>query len=226
MTQLDRRQFIRVLGSASTAFVLAPILTSCASSDPVAASSGAESVSSSRVPAPPDTRPSDWDAVAYNRTRANAGAVPASYLDAINAADGAANAIGKHLPYIPQLEPGVVPEGMVAIMWGDPSKGHAAHPNAVRNESNHMEGHWYDWIEARKAVDSSVVVQRSTYPEWPAPADGRFAVRGGGDITADAGKNTVYLVALPPGVGPGDTVRIFAHCLTHGEYVDFITLPA
>ena len=48
------------------------------------------------------------------------------------------------------------------------------------------------------------------------------AVAGGGDITAESGKNTVYLCKLPDGLQKGDTVRIWAHCLTHGEYVDFI----
>jgi hypothetical protein len=68
----------------------------------------------------------------------------------------------------------------------------------------------------------------SRYSEWPgiSPDDnGAYAVFGGGEITDDAGKNTIYLAALPPGVVSGDTVRIWAHCLTHGEYVDFITVP-
>ena len=46
---------------------------------------------------------------------------------------------------------GAVRAGMIALMWGDPAKGHAKHPNAVRNETNNGEGHWYDRIAVRKA---------------------------------------------------------------------------
>lgn len=232
MNDIDRRTFLRALGGAASALVLAPLATSCggaacdAPGADTASTSGAEATEPASPMEIPRERPADWDPVAFNRTRANAGAVPASYLDAINAADGAMNALGKHLPFVPTLPPGTVPAGMIAIMWGDPTKGHARHPNAVRDASNEMHGHWYDWIEIRKAVDGPAVAQRSEYPEWPAPASGRFAVLGGGDITDDAGKNTVYLAALPSDVRPGDTVRVFARCLTHGEYVDFLTVPS
>lgn len=43
-------------------------------------------------------------------------------------------------------------------------------------------------------------------------------------LMAENGKNTIYLVALPSDVGPGDTVRSWAHCLTHGEYIDFLAV--
>jgi hypothetical protein len=33
-----------------------------------------------------------------------------------------------------------------------------------------------------------------------------------------------FVAALPDDVAPGDTIRIYAHCLTHGEYVDFMTI--
>jgi hypothetical protein len=112
-------------------------------------------------------------------------------------------------------------------MWGDPAKGHAKHPNAPRSESN-PEGHWYNWIKIRKATDGDAQEIESRFSNWPTtePTDnGRYAAFEGTDPAADAGKNTVYLVALPPDVRPGDTVRVHAHCLTHGEYVDFVTVP-
>ena len=52
-----------------------------------------------------------------------------------------------------------------------------------------------------------------------------YLVADGGDVTADGGKNTVYVVQLPPDVGPGDVVRVVGHCTLHGEYVDFLTVP-
>ena len=51
---------------------------------------------------------------------------------------------------------------------------------------------------------------------------GLFVAADGQDITANSGKNTVYLVKLPSDVAPGDEVRVYAHCLYHGEYVDFL----
>ena len=66
------------------------------------------------------------------------------------------------------------------------------------------------------------------YASWPAGGEGDaggYAVLGGGDITADGGRDTVYLARLPADVKPGDTVRVHAHCLYHGEYVDFVQLP-
>ena len=113
-------------------------------------------------------------------------------------------------------------------MWGDTSKGYARHPNAARSEANNQQGHWYDWIRIRKAVEGETEELQSNYSDWPgtAPSDnGAYAVFGGGDITADSGKNTIYLAALPEGVKSGDRVRVWAHCLTHGEYVDFLTVP-
>jgi hypothetical protein len=193
---------------------------------PSGAAEGAATTASG-LPAPPLTMPDGWDALAYNRQRGNAGAIPASYLDDINGPDGDEMHLGKHLPYIPVIEADALPEGFLALMWGDAERGFARHPNAVRNESNSFEGHWYNWIRVRKVGADSSMELESSYSEWPgiSPDDnGAYAVYGGGDIAEDAGKNTIYLAALPPGVGSGDTIRIWAHCLTHGEYVDFITL--
>lgn len=174
----------------------------------------------------PRSRPADWDAVAFNRDRGNAGAIPDSYLPKVNGEDGESAHLGKHLPYVPGEV--TVADGKLALMWGDPTKGHVRHPQAVPSANNNNEGHWYNWIRVRKAVDAPADEAETRFSAWPeAAADdsGAYAVQGGGDITEDSGKNTVYVVALPPDVGPGDWVRIYAHCLTHGEYVDFLRLP-
>jgi hypothetical protein len=172
--------------------------------------------------------PEAWDAVAWNRVRGNAGAIPDTYLPDINGPDGDAQHLGKHLPWVPADIAASTP-GMLPILWGDPEKGHARHPNAVRAEANGWEGHWYNWIRVRKAAEGDDVEElESRYSDWPgtAPEDtGAYAVFGDGDITEDGGKNTIYLAALPSDVRSGDLVRIWAHCLTHGEYVDFVRVP-
>ena len=111
-------------------------------------------------------------------------------------------------------------------MWGNPELGHAKHPNASKSEANPI-GHWYDWIRIRKAVPGEAEELQSQYSDWPGIVEGdngAYAVSGGGEITEDGGKNTMYLAALPKDLKPGDTIRIHAHCLTHGEYVDFLTI--
>jgi hypothetical protein len=176
----------------------------------------------------PAAKPADWDPIAFNRARGNAGAIPESYRDEINGPEGETGHLGKHLPYVPGGFEGEVPEGMLPIMWGDPDLGYVRHPNAVPSEANDGEGHWYDWVRIRKATEGEAEEVETTFTSWPAQGPdgtGAYAVLGGGDITAESGKNTVYLVRLPSDVGPGDTVRVHAHCLTHGEYVDFLTLP-
>lgn len=227
MTQIDRRSFLENLALMTSALVLAPIASACGGDDTSSQTTGSQSTAGADDPlAVPRTRPADWDPIAFNRTRGNAGAIPESYRPDINAPEGATQALGKHLPYVPSLPDGTVPSGFIALMWGDPSKGHAKHPNAVRNETNNNEGHWYDTITLRKAVEDQAETMESTYPEWPAAeGTGRYAVLGGGDITGDAGKNTVYLARLPSDVRSGDLVRVHAHCLTHGEYVDFVLVP-
>jgi len=181
-----------------------------------------------RVPAaPPLTRPEAWDPIAYNRERGNAGAIPESYREAVNGPDGVKKHLGKHLPYQPELTTEVVPEGYMALMWGDPKKGYTRHPNADRGPANDNEGHWYNWIRIRKAVEEDATEAETGFSGWPKTAEGdtgKYAGFAGKEITSDQGKNTIYLARLPNGVEPGDTVRIWAHCLTHGEYVDFLTL--
>lgn len=216
----DRRAFLRTLATAAGAVVLVPAVSACGGAS-------ATPDGPSAAPSIPKARPSGWDPLAFNRTRGNAGAIPDSYLTDINGPDGDVQHLGKHLPWTPDVDAALVPAGFVAIMWGDPDAGYARHPNAPRTDDN-PEGHWYDWIRVRKATDGEAAELESVYTDWPgtAPDDtGAYAVFGDGDITDDAGKNTIYLAALPDDVQSGDVVRVYAHCLTHGEYVDFVEIP-
>ena len=177
------------------------------------------------TPATRRTQPEGWDPIAYNKARGNAGMIPETYHASINGPDGDAKHLGKHLPYVPGVDASLVPEGFLAIMWGDPSKGHAKHPNAAKSDAN-SEGHWYNWIEVRKASEEAAA-QKSEYPTWPASGDVKAAgylVEGDQPMDAEGGIHTIYLAKLPADVKKGDTVRIWAHCLTHGEYVDFLTV--
>lgn len=234
----DRRIFLKQLATVTGGVVLMPYVISCGSTpamtadvpseaDMKANAEGAadQAMATASQGAIPVVRPQDWEPVAYNTARGNAGAIPESYLGDVNGPDGPMKHIGKHLPYVPQVEAGMVPAGFVAIMWGDPAKGHAKHPNAAKSDKN-PDGHWYNWIKVRKAVEGEAEELQSVYTDWPGTQEnnGAYAVFGGGEITAEDGKNTIYLAALPKDVAPGDTVRIHAHCLTHGEYVDFLTV--
>lgn len=228
-----RRELLQQIAAAAGGVALMPIVTSCASSSGSEAGAGAgtgpgqaASMPASGPLAVPQVQPAGWDPIAYNRTRGNAGKIPESYLPSINGPDGETKHLGKHLPYVPELPAGTVPNGMVAIMWGDPQMGYARHPNAPRTDDN-PDGHWYNWIKIRPAVEGSAEEVTSEYADWPGTEAQRqdlYVVHGGGDITADGGRNTVYLAQLPRGVAKGDRIRIWAHCLTHGEYVDFMTV--
>lgn len=214
----DRRTFIKATTLGGVA--LSVPLTGCKSGEaPAAASAGPD------LALPPITRPGDWDPVAYNLARGAAGFIPANYMADIQAPEGIANHLGKHLPYIPALGAEKQVAGMVPIMWGNPAAGHAKHPNSSRSEAN-PEGHWYNWI--RIAVEGEPDSEVETrYDDWPACTDqvnGRLVAFEGDDPAADFGKNTVYLAQLPAGAASGKTLRIWAHCLTHGEYVDFVSL--
>lgn len=233
--RLTRRGFLEKLALAAGGVVLMPAVSACSSAPetrpetmPSSKPAGGNASAPAAMPEVPKEKPAGWDAVAYNKKRGNAGAIPESYLGKVNGADGDAKHLGKHLPYVPSLDEGMVPAGFIALMWGDPSKGHAKHPNAPKTDAN-PDGHWYNWIRIRKAVSGDVEELQSAYSDWPGIQDGdngSYAVFGGGDIKAEGGRNTVYLAKLPADVKPGDTVRVYAHCLTHGEYVDFLTIPA
>ncbi len=212
---MTRREFIyQMVGGAGTILVF-PMLTSCMSSH------------EDTLHNIPYRKPEDWNPINFNRIRGNAGAIPQSYLPDINGPDGEKKHIGKHLPYIPDIDKSLIPNGFIALMWGDPSKGYTPHPNAPPDESNKYRGHWYNRIQIRKATNAWAETAESTYSGWPsvtAADNGIYAVSGGADITADKGIHTVYLAALPPNIRKGDTIRIWAHCLTHGEYIDFIKI--
>lgn len=226
-----RRAFLEVLAAAGGFTFVLP-LSACGSSSTTVASgetgrASGDETTGSGLPPVPRSRPEGWDPIAFNRERGNAGAIPASYRASINGPDGDLMHIGKHLPYVPRLTADVVPAGMLPLMWGDPALGRARHPNAPPSEQL-PTGHWFDWVRVRKATDDEAVEVTSTFGGWPtvtATDNGRYAAAEGDDPTADQGKNTVYLVHLPPDVRSGDLVRVHGHCLTHGEYVDFVTVP-
>ncbi len=246
----NRRDFIKSLAAATGATVLLPSVTSCkkdkedkaaATDKPTAEPAKTEPPAKPENPEtpaevkdkpavmaePPTAKPADWQPVAFNKERGKAGAIPETYWPSIDGPDGDAKHLGKHLPYQPKVDAKMVPDGFVALMWGDPEKGHAKHPNAAKGPANNNEGHWYNWIKIRKAGEGEEEELKSSYSDWPAIGEGdngKYVAFGGDDIKADGGKNTVYMAALPKGLKSGDTIRIWAHCLTHGEYVDFITL--
>ena len=231
MTIQDRREFLRQLAIATGGVVVLPMAVSC--------KGGADSEEASHVGDPgvelvepvmasvPLVLAAGWDPVAFNTLRGSEGAIPEPYMDKINAPDGVPKHMGKHLPYVPSVDSGLVPAGYLAIMWGDTEKGYAMHPQAPEGTENYPLGHWYNWIRVRKAVEGEAIETESEFTAWPGPAEGDtgfFVAADGGEIAADGGKNTVYLVKLPEDVVAGDTVRIYGHCLYHGEYVDFVEI--
>ena len=213
--ELSRQEFIQRLALYTSSVVLLPAVSTC---------KWFQGEKKLTVPLDPGV---DWNPIVFNRERGNQGAIPKSYLPDINGPDGEKKHLGKHLPYVPQIDSSLVPEGYIPIMWGDPSKGYTKHPNAPKDNSKNYEGHWYDWIRIRKVSQGEATELQSTYSNWPnigASDKGSYVAFSGKDITKDNGKNTVYLAALPKDIQKGDMVRIYAHCKTHGEWVDFITV--
>ncbi len=229
------------LAAATGGTLLLPYVTACGKNSPAAATKHGL----------PTSRPENWNAIEYNRKRGVAGAIPASYMAKINGTDGDSKHLGKHLPFIPELaanrfssmdlsKNALIDNTVLPIMWGDPAKGHARHPNAPKSEANNFEGHWYNWIRIRKATTEPAIELQNNFANWPEGEfsnqvdirlDGKMQLTKGGylsfdpeqtDVTADSGKNTVYLTQLPKDVKKGDWIRVWAHCLTHGEYVDFL----
>ena len=220
-----RRDLLKQLGALLGAVVLTPTSIGCSSTQNPAPGTGPSAAAGAPMPLP-RARPADWDAIAFNRARGNAGAVPETYRAQINGPDAERQHIGKHLPYVPTLSADAVPAGMIGLMFGDPSLGRTRHPNDAIGESA-PRGHWFSWVKIRKATDEDAPEAESRFGAWPTPPPdgGRFIPQEGTDLTADHGKNTVYLVTLPAGVAPGDVIRVHAHCISHGEYVEFITVP-
>ncbi len=215
-TKSNRKDFLKNLASYTGAMVLLPTVTQC------------KWQKKDGLLAVPFKKPSEWDSVWFNKTRGNQGAIPKTYLKDINGPDGVKKHIGKHLPYVPQIGPLKIPQGYLPIMWGDPSKGYAKHPNAPKDDSKNYEGHWYNWIRIRRSSNMGNEDElQSNYSSWPNRGEydnGDYIALNGKDITKDSGKNTIYLVALPKDVKKGDTIRIHAHCKTHGEWVDFLNV--
>lgn len=212
----SRRTFVKQAALFTGAMVLMPSITSCGRSSAVMANDPLFI---------PVVKPAHWDAVAFNKERALVGGAPASYHGAIGGTDGDKKHVGKHLPYLPK---GVsVPDGYVAVMFGDADKGFARHPNSEAAEEIGDDGHWYDWIEVRKAVEGDADVVKSVYSSWPAPAasdNGKVLGFNGKAVTDNGGRETVYLAALPKGVAKGDMISVRGHCKKHGDWVDFFTL--
>jgi hypothetical protein len=221
MSVIDRRSFLLESATAVAGFTL---LGACSSTRTAAeGASSAPAAAADAASAVPAAKPADWNPVAYNIARGKGGAIPEKYMADILGPDGENKHLGKHLPFVPALPDDRKIAGTVALMWGDPAKGHAKHPNAAPSETN-PEGHWYNWI--RVAVDGKPETEvESKFEGWPlSTGTGKYAGLAGADPAEDAGKNTVYLAVLPEGAKAGDTLRVWAHCLTHGEYVDFVTL--
>ena len=214
--KVHRKEFLRDLALYTSSVVLIPTVTVCRPDKKEALEI-------------PRQKPIEWDPIIFNRKRGNAGAIPRSYLKDVNGPDGEKKHIGKHLPYVPEIKKVRSNEGFLPIMWGDPSKGHAKHPNAPKDNEKNYEGHWYDWIRIRRSSPGSAIELKSVYSNWPEVAgsdNGGYMPFTGEDITEDSGKNTVYLAALPSDVKRGDIIRIYAHCKTHGEWLDFIEVSA
>lgn len=228
----NRRLFLQQSAVAGLALpTVGSLITGCASSKSGGAAKATAAASKPAVtggtPAGvPLVKPSDWDVVAFNTARGDAGAIPASYMAKIKAADGLPKHLGKHLPYLPKNVPADrAKDGYVSIMWGDPSLGYTMHPNAPKSEKN-PEGHWYNWIRVTIEGNEGSEVE-TKFDDWPKCTD---AVKGmiigleDADPSVNGGKNSVYLAQVPTAAKSGDTLRIWAHCLTHGEYVDFVKL--
>jgi hypothetical protein len=238
--QASRREFFERLAGVAGATVLVPVVTACEPKPEPAEPARRQRAPGGEPPPPaprrrrpatspmavPQVKPAGWDPLAFNLKRGEAGAIPDAYMMNIKAEGGMKNHLGKHLPYQPKVEANRIPAGFVAVMFGDASQGYARHPAAAPRPADDYIGHWFDWIKIRKAVAGPAQEFNNDYPHWPGKPDSEqklYAVKGGGDIKAKEGKNTIYLVKIPADVKPGDTVRIWGHCLNHGEYVDFLT---
>jgi hypothetical protein len=215
----SRRQFLRQTSVAGLSLLL-PTAVGCVHARRVP---GPESATRDGLPL---ARPEHWDPVAFNLQRGRSGAIPADYLAKIEAPDGIAQHLGKHLPYVPAFAE--TPTRMLALMWGDPSLGYARHPNAPPAPNN-PAGHWYNWIRIRGSSESTAEETESHFSGWPTTGvgdTGRYAALNDVALTDDEGRGTIYLVALPSSVRANDWVRVHGHCLTHGEYVDFVRVPS
>jgi len=226
MIDYERREFFKHLAALTGTVVIAPMALGCASANPKESTvRPIARVDASGAPPIPEVKPDNWDPIVFNRDRGLKGAIPASYYKDINGPDGEKAHLGKHLPYIPPLKATDFPQGYIPIMWGDPAKGYTQHPSAPKFSEGYPIGHWYNWVRIKGSAAGSQEVE-SQFDAWPGAAADRdatvFATFGGGDITANSGKNTIYMLNRPGNINEGDTLRIHGHCLYHGECVDFI----
>ncbi|MFO0722534.1 MAG: twin-arginine translocation signal domain-containing protein [Myxococcota bacterium] len=215
---MDRRSFLK---DTAVTVVSASFLVRCASKT-AAPEANAKAPDAN---APPTDKPADWDPIAFNTARGKAGFIPEKYMADILAPGGTEKHLGKHLPYVAKLDPARIAAGTVPIMYGDTSKGYAAHPNAAKTPEK-PDGHWFNWIKVAIAGKPESEVE-SHFSDWPtlgAGDNGKLAGFSDPDPSKEDGKNTVYLAALPEGAKAGDVLRVWGHCLTHGEYVDFLVL--
>ena len=208
----SRREFIDQVARTAGVALLLPSIVRCSNAPEDDFRSSFSSTSGDSGLSLPNRRPENWNPIEFNLKRGLAGAIPETYHASITSADGPLLHIGKHTPYIAPIDKSLVPQGYIALMMGDFTRGYAKHPAAAT--------HWYDWISILKEGSTSGP-KYSVFAAWPT---GNFMALGGGTIDGDTGKNTIYLAALPDGVKPGDTIRVVGHCNLHGEYVDFITL--
>ncbi|MBU6161516.1 MAG: twin-arginine translocation signal domain-containing protein, partial [Myxococcales bacterium] len=75
---MNRRDFLQRLASLTGAVVLVPSIHACGGAQDTDAPTSMPSTS--MLAPPPAAKPADWDAIAYNLARGNAGAIPDTYL--------------------------------------------------------------------------------------------------------------------------------------------------
>ena len=98
---ITRRTFAQQLATLTGGFVLLPAISACksgptlkAAAPPTRAVQPKRAARSERAVLPWE-KPADWDPLAFNRKRGNAGAIPASYLSDINGPDGDTKHVGE-----------------------------------------------------------------------------------------------------------------------------------
>lgn len=216
---IDRRSLLRRLAALGAAPALA---AACGGARPAPI----DPAERAAYALPPVTPPAGWDPIAYNLARGRVGYIPPDYLAEVKGPGGFAVIVGEHLGYAVQHEAVKLSEGRLALMFGDPRRGHVRHPNSPRTKSD-LVGHWVDWIRVRAVKGGEEVETR--FDDWPVCSSlvqGRILPRVGNNPADDSGRNSVFVAKLPEGVAVGDQLRIWAHCRSHGEYVDYANLPA